>query len=378
MSSTTTQKMVPFLELSRGLVPLQAELAQVYTQLLTAGHFVLGPRGEAFEQDFARWLGTGFVVGCGSGTDAITLGLAAGGIGPGDEVITAANTAFPTVTAILRAGAVPRFCDVDARSLLIDPQALEQTLTPQTRALVPVHLYGNPAPMPEIMHIADRHGLWVVEDCAQAHGACVDGKLAGTWAPCGAFSFYPTKNLGALGDGGAVATNDADVAHRLRELRNYGQRERFLHASAGMNSRLDEIQAAVLSLKLPYLSGWNERRRTLLARYRESLSKLVPFVDVPDQADGVAHLAVVRVPERTTIRRRLADVGIGTLVHYPVCAHLQKATAGLGYRRGDFPVAERAAEEILSLPCYPELTDAEQDRVIETFRSAVTAKTGQV
>lgn len=367
------QNAVPFLDLSRGVRRRQHSLLAACDKVLAAGNFVLGAEGDAFEKEFASTLGFNHAIGCNSGTDAITLGLLAGGVGPGDEVVTVPNTAFPTIAAIVRAGATPRFCDVSDDCLLMDPAALESAIGPRTKAVVPVHLYGNPAPMGPICAIADRLGLWIVEDCAQAHGATIAGRPVGSWSHCGAFSFYPTKNLGALGDGGAVVTADAAVAEVLRRLRHYGQAAGYLHPKVGMNSRLDELQAALLRVKLAELPEVNCRRRTILERYRTELAATIRFVAADTFGSGVAHLAVVRHPDRDTLRRRLADRGIGTLIHYPVCGHLQPGLNRLGYRRGDFPIAERACAEVLSLPCYNELTDDEQEQVIAAVKLSSVA-----
>jgi dTDP-4-amino-4,6-dideoxygalactose transaminase len=362
---------VPFLDLRRSLTRLGDRLRAACDCVVQSGKYILGPQTAAFEQEFARFLGVRFVVGCGSGTDAITLGLLAGGIGPGDEVITAANTAFPTVAAILKTGATPRLCDVLDDCLLMDTRSLESLITSRTRAVVPVHLYGNPAPMSDICRIARLRNLWVVEDCAQAHGALADGVMAGAAGHCGAFSFYPTKNLAAFGDGGAVATNSSEVAERLRSLRHYGQSAGYVFPDAGLCSRLDELQSAILRIKLTELETANRRRREILARYQRELRPVIRCVEMDRFGAAVAHLAVFRATRRDRFRGELARRGIETLVHYPRCVHLQPVLHQAGYRCGDFPVAEQAADEVVSLPCYPELTDEEQTTVIEAVGKVV-------
>ena len=337
-------------------------------RVLRRGWYVLGEEVAAFEREFAAWLGVERVVGVGSGTDAIHLALRAVGVEPGDEVITAANTCVPTVAGICAAGARPVPADVDAGTLTLDPASVEGAITRRTRAIVPVHLYGHPCDMDGLMAVARVHDLRVVEDCAQAHGALYKGRKCGTFGDAAAFSFYPTKNLGCFGDGGAVATNNPEVAERLRKLRNYGERERYVHDSAGFNSRLDELQAAVLRAKLPQLDAWTEDRRVRAARYDELLRSLP--VRLPAEADGARHcyhLYAIRHTLRDALQRHLKDAGIGTLLHYPLPIHRQPAYRHLGYEEGAFPVAEGACGEVLSLPLYPELPMVSVERVAEAI-----------
>ena len=326
-------------------------LAAAAQRVLASGWYILGPELEAFEADFAAYHQVGYAVGVASGTDAVELALRALGIGPGDEVITVSHTAVATVCAIERAGATPVLVDVDDATYTMDPAAAAAALTSRTRALVPVHLYGHPADMTALAELAARHGLGLVEDCAQAHGARWQGRLAGTMGHLAAFSFYPTKNLGAYGDAGAVITNDVQLADRLRSLRNYGQRERYHHLEAGQNSRLDELQAAFLRVKLEYLDDHNAVRRRLAGEYSGSLTSVVTPVS-RHEAEHAFHLYVVRHPRRDELREALAARGIQTLIHYPIPIHLQPAYSHLDCPPGSLPVTERIVREILSLPLF--------------------------
>ena len=342
---------LPFQDLADQAPLLADELAAV----LVEGWYVGGPRVAAFERDFAAYCGEGAIcVGLGSGTDAIELGLRALGIGEGDEVITAGNTCVPTVAGIESAGATPVLVDPHPDTATIDPELLAEALTTRTRAIVPVHLYGRPAAMDRVSRFAEEHGLLVLEDAAQAHGAAVEGRRAGMLGHAAAFSFYPTKNLGALGDGGAVVTKDPEVADRVRMLRSYGERERYLSELPGRNSRLDTLQAAVLSVKLPGLDAENTRRRELAALYRAELegSGVVTPADVPGH---VYHLFVIRSERRDALRKALADDGVETLVHYPRAVHQHPAYAHIRHR--GLRVSEQLAAQVLSLPLHPALTD---------------------
>jgi dTDP-4-amino-4,6-dideoxygalactose transaminase len=310
-------------------------------------------------------------VGVGSGTDALRLALAANGVGPGDEVVTVSNTCVPTAAAISGVGAVPVFADVDARTYTLDPAALEARITARTRAIVPVHLYGQCADMDPILAIANRRGIPVVEDCAQAHGARVGDRIAGSMGRAGAYSFYPTKNLGALGDAGMVVTNDAAVASAVRTARNYGLTPDGLYEAKSANSRLDELQAAIMLATLPRLSARNDRRRAIAQRYAAAFAE-TPLV-CPVEADGrrhVYHLYVVRVPGRDGFRRRLEARGIGTMVHYPALVHRTPAYRERARDERHLPVSCRIVDEIVSLPLYPELTDGEVGAVIDAVRAS--------
>jgi dTDP-4-amino-4,6-dideoxygalactose transaminase len=353
---------------------LRPALEAAIARVLDSGWFVLGPEGEAFERELAEALGARHAVAVASGTDALHLSLRARGVGPGDEVVTSSISAAFSALAILHAGARPVFVDVDPLTLNLDPAAVARAVTPRTRALLPVHLYGHPAEMDPLLELARERGLVLVEDACQAHAARYRGRPVGTLAGeqgIGALSFYPTKNLGALGDGGAILVNDPDTAARLRQLRNGGQRDRYRHETEGWNSRLDELQAALLRVGLAHLEAWVERRRALAAFYDRELagSGVVPLVEQP-YAGAVHHLYVVRHKHRDALMEALKQRGIGTLVHYPIPLHLQPAFSFLGGKPGDLPVAEAAAAEILSLPLYPELEERTARRVVDAVRAA--------
>jgi len=340
-------------------------------RVIARGWFILGPEVDAFEAEFAAACGAAHAVGVGSGTDALALTLRALGIGAGDEVITAPLSAAYSALAIVMAGATPVFVDVDRTRLTIDPARIDAAVTARTRAIVPVHLYGQAADMRPIEAIAERHRLAIVEDCCQAHLATAAGRPVGTIGIAGAFSFYPTKNLGALGDGGAVVTNDADLADRLRRLRNGGQVDRYHHEEFGVNSRLDDLQAAVLRARLPFLRRWNDERRRIAAEYRRELAGMP--VDVPPEHDSghVYHLFVVRSAARDELRAHLGASGIETLVHYPIPIPQQRAFSHLA--PAECPDTARACGELLSLPLYPSLPADARRRVV----SAVAAFDGR-
>lgn len=355
---------IPFIDLRPG--DDEADVRAAIDRVITRGWFVLGPEVEAFEQEFAAAAGAAHAVGVANGTDAIALLLRAAGIGPGDEVIVPAMTAAFTGLAVQMAGATPVFADVDADTLTLDPRAAAAAVTSRTRALVPVHLYGQAADLDALSDVATRRHLALIEDCCQAHGATCRGEPVGTRGFGAAFSFYPTKNLGALGDGGAATTNDAGTAARLRRLRNGGQGDRYHHVEPGINSRLDEVQAAILRARLPRLPAATARRRALAARYRRDLPASLVTIRERD-AGHVYHLFPVLSPEREALQQHLAAAGIETLIHYPVPLHRQQAFAvGAGFSRPDCPVAERAAGQLLSLPLHPRLADADVDRVAAT------------
>jgi dTDP-4-amino-4,6-dideoxygalactose transaminase len=370
-NTTGTRKAVPFLDLTRQHVEAGAELAEATRRVMSGGVYVLGPEVEAFEEEWARFCGACGAAAVGSGTDALTLALLASGAvrpGRGDEVITATLTAAYTALAIINAGAVPVFADIDERTLTLDPNRLEEAITERTRAVVPVHLHGQMADMPAICRVASRHNLTVIEDAAQAHGAKLGGKRAGAHGHAAAFSFYPTKNLGAFGDGGAVTSNDAALIARVKTLRQGGHQDALGGKIAGRNSRLDELQAALLRVKLRYLERWNRRRRALADIYREVLgeskSVLLPLNGEPES--HAYHLYVIQHPRRESLRAGLAARGIQTLVHYPYLLHQQSL-----FRREHqqpLPALERAAPTLLSLPLYPQLDD---DEVREVARNVL-------
>lgn len=362
--------MIPFFDLKSQYTSIATEINGAIEDTLGSGWFVLGERLKGFEEEFAAYLGARYAVGVGNGTDALALSLRAAGIKTGDTVITVPNTAIPTVSAIRDAGATPLFVDIDSETFTMDPVLLEELLKERAKeggrvgAIIPVHLYGQAADMDGIMDLAKEYGAKVIEDACQAHGAKYKDKSVGTIGLAGAFSFYPSKNLGAYGDGGMVVTDDVVVFEKLKLLRNYGQSDRYHSVIDGTNSRLDELQAAVLSVKLGHLDAWTGRRRVLAALYDKLLDPQV--VKCPKEADyskGVYHLYVIRHPKRDSLQKYLTELGVATLIHYPIPIHLQEAYLGLGLAPGTFPVAERAAEEVLSLPIYPELREAEVEEV---------------
>ena len=350
-----TARRVPFLSLVPG--EDAADVKRAIDRVIERGWFVLGPEVEAFESEFAAAMGASHAVGVGTGTDAIALVLRALGIGNGDEVITTPLSAAYSALAIMIAGARPVFADIDPERLTIDPDRIEQAITPRTRAILPVHLYGQPAEMAAIARIAARHGLAIVEDCCQAHLARAGDRPVGTIGAAGAFSFYPTKNLGALGDGGAVITTDAALADRIKRLRNGGQTGRYHHQEPGINSRLDEIQAAILRARLPRLRSWTDARRRLAAAYRAALAH-APIVVPPERDPGhVYHLFVVRSAARRELQAHLAARGIETLIHYPIPIPRQPALAATA--PAACPVADRVCDEVLSLPLHPALDEGD-------------------
>ena len=344
--------MIPFLQLTPG-----EDATAVRTSIdrvIARGWFVLGPELDAFEQEFATACASAHAVGVGTGTDALAIGLRALGIGPGDEVITASVSAAYTALAIMMAGARPVFADIDPDRLTLDPRATAAAVTPRTAAIMPVHLYGQAADMPAIVEVATRHHLAIIEDCCQAHLATCEGRPVGSFGTVAAYSFYPTKNLGALGDGGALTTSDGAVAAHVKRLRNGGQTDRYHHGEFGVNSRLDEMQAAILRARLPLLPAWTERRRTLARAYRTALAEARGLV-VPRECDPghVYHLFPVRSDNRTAVQARLREAGVETLIHYPVPVPRQPAVAS--QTPADCPVASRVCDEIFSLPLYPAL-----------------------
>ena len=358
-------------DLARHNGPLLPDMGSRITTVLRSGWYILGSEVAAFEESFAAVCGVSHCVGVGNGTDALELALRALGIGPGDEVITVANAGGYGTTAIRCAGADPVYADVHPESMLIDSAALSGCITSRTRAIIATHLYGRMVDMPGLLAIADAAHIPVIEDCAQAHGARLDARAAGAWGQLGCFSFYPTKNLGALGDGGAVTTNDAALAERVRALRQYGWTQKY-HCGTGhgRNSRLDEIQAAVLSVKLPHLERWNCRRRTISSQYSELLNGSAIRLPVMPRENNAAHLYVIRTPERDRIRTALAGQGIAAEVHYPIPDHRQESERGTASRR-DLPITEASCREVLTLPCFPEMRDEEVAWVAQCVRQAI-------
>ena len=362
-----TSTKVPFLDLAAQQAEIAQEVLPLWERAFATAGFIGGEHVDGFEREYADFIGVRYCVGVGNGTDAIELALRASGVCPGDEVVIPVNTFIATAEAVSRIGAVPVFVDVDPDHLLVDPAAVEAAITPRTRAIVPVHLFGQTAPMDVLVPIAERHGLVIVEDAAQSQGASSTVGRAGSLGRVSATSFYPGKNLGAAGDAGAVLTDDPAVAEIVRNLGAHGSSAKYVHDRVGVNSRLDAVQAAVLRAKLRRLDGWNAARRAAAARYAELLAD-VPGVRLPTVRPGnedVWHLYVVRVAERDRVMAALDANGIGVGIHYPTPVHLTEAYAHLGYRRGSFPVAEAAAGQILSLPMFPHLTHAQQERVVD-------------
>ncbi len=368
---------VPLLDLRPQYEALRQAIDQAIQRVVASQRFILGPEVEAFERELATYVGVPQAVGCASGTDALILALAALGVGPGDEVLTAPFSFFASASCACRVGARPRFVDIDPATFNLDPSKLEEAITPKTRAIIPVHLFGQCAAMDSILEIAERHGLPVVEDAAQALGARYRSERCGGWlragamGACGAYSFFPAKNLGGYGDGGACVTADPELAQRLRILRVHGQREPYDHVSVGWNSRLDEIQAAVLRVKLPYLDVWCRQRAVRADRYDRwfrqaglvDAGAIEPPVRDP-RCEHIFHQYTLRAQRRDALREHLEREGVGHAVYYPVPLHLQRCFRDLGYREGDFPEAERAAREVISLPVFPDLTREQQERVV--------------
>ena len=364
---------VPFLDLAAQSAEVADEVLPVWKRLFDTAGFIGGSEIDAFEHEYAEYIGVEHVVGVSNGTDALELAYRAVGVGPGDEVIMPANTFIATAEAVSRIGAVPVFVDVDEEQLLIDPDAIEAAITGRTRVIAPVHLFGQTAPVERIVPIADKHGLVVVEDAAQSQGASSSAGRAGALARVAATSFYPGKNLGAAGDAGAVMTDDADIAAFIRNVAAHGSSVKYVHDHIGMNARLDAIQAPVLRAKLRRLEVWNAARRAAADRYATLLAD-IEGVRLPTVRQGntdVWHLYVVRVDDRDRVMAELGAAGIGAGIHYPTPVHLTEAYAGLGYQRGQFPVAEAAADRILSLPMFPHLTEDQQERVADALRSSV-------
>lgn len=353
---------VPFLDLRRQYESIQDELRPAIGRVMEKGWFILGEEVESFEREFAEYCGVKHCVAVGSGTEAIHLALVALGIGEGDEVITVANSFIATALGISYAGAVPVFTEIRPDTCNMDFSRIEEKITKRTRAIVPVHLYGRPADMEEILAIGEKHGLRIIEDACQAHGARYKGRMVGSLGNAGCFSFYPGKNLGACGDGGALTTNDDLTAEKLRLLHNYGQKKKYEHLLKGFNSRLDEMQAAILRVKLKYLEKWNARRAKIAESYAELLRGA--DISIPSQdMNSIWHIYPARAKRRDGLRDYLKKKGIDTLIHYPVPIHLQEAYRELGYRKGDLPVTEQYADELLSLPIFPEMTDTEVEMV---------------
>ncbi len=360
---------VPFLDLKPATEELHREIDAAVSRVVASGRYIGGEEVTRFEQAFADYCEAEHCVGVGNGLDALHLALRAMDVGPGDEVIVASNGFIATWLAVSMAGATPVPVEPDPATHTLDPARIEAAITPHTRVILPTHLYGQPADLDPMLAIARRHGLRLLEDAAQAHGARYKGRRVGAHGDAVIWSFYPSKNLGALGDGGAVTTNDAELARRIRELGNYGSAVRYVNEVRGVNSRLDPLQAAVLAAKLPYLDEWNERRRSIARRLLDGLTGTgLVLPNIPNWADPVWHLFVVQSERRDELAKQLAEEDIQTLIHYPIPPHRQNAYADMGLGEGSLPVAERLASQVLSLPIGPHMTDAEVDRVIEACR----------
>lgn len=360
---------VPYLDLQAQYQGIKAEVLEALNGVLETNSYILGPDVKAFEEEFASYCAGEHCIAVSSGTSALHLALLAGGIGPGDEVITVPFTFVASVAAILYAGATPVLVDIEPDTFTMNPALIEAAITPRTRAIMPVHLYGQPADMNPILEIARRHNLLVIEDAAQAHGAEYSGRRVGTIGDIGCFSFYPGKNLGAYGEGGAVTTNNAEYDHKIRVLRDWGQEKKYHHAVKGFNYRMDGFQGAVLRVKLRHLEAWTEARRACARRYDEALQGLdIILPPVMPYARHVYHTYTIRTSQRDELQAALQEQGIATGVHYPLPVHLQEAYSDLGYTAGDFPEAERAVGEVLSLPIYPELSTVQQDTVVAAVR----------
>jgi dTDP-4-amino-4,6-dideoxygalactose transaminase len=357
--------MIPFLDLKSPYFELKAELDEAIARVVSSGWFILGPEVEAFEAEYSAYCGAAHCVSVANGLDALHLALRAMDVEPGDEVIVPSNTYIATWLAVSQCGATPVPVEPDEHTFNIDPARIEAAITPRTKVVLPVHLHGQPANMDEILAIARKHGLRVLEDGAQAHGARYKGQRLGAHGDVVAWSFYPGKNLGAMGDGGAVTTNDAQLAERIRVLRNYGSRVKYVNEVQGYNSRLDPLQAAILRVKLEHLDEWNARRSAIAARYQQSLTGCgLTLPQVPGWADPVWHLYVVRHPQRDALQQALNDAGVGTLIHYPIPPHRQQAYAQCSWGQGAFPRADRIADQVLSLPIGPHLQANEVSEVV--------------
>jgi dTDP-4-amino-4,6-dideoxygalactose transaminase len=363
---------IPLVDLQAQFQSIKEEIMAEIAGVLESMHLFLGPQSLEFEHEFARYCGGKYGIGLSSGTDALTLALRACDIGHGDEVITVANTFIATVEAIALVGATPVFIDIDPDTYTLDWRLLDQVLTPRTRAIIPVHLFGHPVEMQPVLDFARKHGLRVIEDASQAHGATYRGQRVGSMADVGCFSFYFSKNLGAYGEAGACVTDDANLAESLRKDRDHGSLIRYQHGTLGVNARLDEIQAAVLRVKLPHLEQWNAARQAHAKFYTEQLQGIVEAIPlIRPWATHVFHVYVIRVQERDTLRQSLEREGIATGVHYPTPIHLQPACSHYGYVPGTLPVTEEVTSHIVSLPMYPELTTEQTQKVVDAIKTSI-------
>lgn len=363
---------IPFINLTREYNSIREEIDHAISRVMDSGWFILGPELEHFEDEFSDYIGVPYAIGVGSGTEALHLALIACGLQRGDEVITVANTAVPTVSAIEFAGCKPVFVDVDPQTYTLSPKSLKDYIGKnlgRSKAIVPVHLFGHPVDMGPIMEVAKQYDLKVIEDCSQAHGAMYKQQKVGSFGDAGCFSFYPTKNLGAYGDAGMVVCRDREIAKKIRMLRNYGEKSKYNNAIRGFNSRLDEVQAAILRVKLRFLENWNHARRRHAKLYQNLLKETNVILPIEKKESyHVYHLYVIRSKKRDALQTSLQQQGIGTAIHYPMPIHFQDAYADLGYKKGTFPFTEECMKEILSLPIYPELTEQEISQVAKAIR----------
>lgn len=365
--------MIPILELQTQYNEIQQEIEAAVLSALRGTAYINGPEVGKFEKEFANWLGLDDAVGVGSGTEALHLAVRALDLEPDDEVISPTFTFIASAGAVALAGVKPAFCDIEPTLFNIDPEDLKKRITPKTKAIVVVHLFGHPAPMDEIMEIAKVHNLKVIEDCAQATGAEYKGKKVGTIGDFGCFSFFPSKNLGGVGDGGMVVANSPDNLEKVRILKSHGSKVKYYHDTLGTNSRLDTLQAAALRVKLKYLDRWNEERRRVAARYQENLKGLVKLPREAKDCKHVFHQFTVRVPNRDEMKKKLEEAGVGTMIYYPVSLHQQKAFEDLGYDNQDFPETRKAQEEVLSLPMFPELSNEQVDEISEKVKACLAS-----
>lgn len=360
---------IPFLDLHRQYTGIKSEIDEAVKRVIEKQYFILGEEIDSLEKEFAEYLGVNHVLGVGSGTDALILALRALNIGKGDEVITQPNSFIATTLAITELGAKPVFVDVDPNTYQIDIDQIQSKITKNTKAILPVHLYGAPCDIEKIMQIAKKNHLYVVEDACQAHGATIAGKKTGTFGDIGTYSFYPGKNMGAYGDGGALCTNNKAIYEKLLRLRNYGQSKKYFHDEIGLNSRLDEIQAAVLRVKLKYLDKWNKKRNEVAQKYIKGLVTNFKCQKILEKGISNYHVYIIETNKRDQLMTHLKDKGVNTLIHYPVPIHLQNCYKYLGYKKGEFPISEGLATQILSLPIYPELKSEELTYIVSLIKT---------
>jgi dTDP-4-amino-4,6-dideoxygalactose transaminase len=364
---------IPLTDLKAQYESIKGEIEAAIAEVLKETNFILGKQVSLLEQEIAQYLGVKYAVGVASGTDALVLSLAALGIGEGDEIITTPFTFIATAEAIFRVGARPVFCDIDERTYNINPAQIEKKISDSTKAILPVHLYGLPCAMDEILSISKKHNLKIIEDCAQSFGAEYKGKKAGSLGDCGCFSFFPGKNLGCYGDGGMVATNEVEIAEKLKILRNHGSKDKYFYVTHGFNSRLDTLQAAIVRVKLKHIDKWVSQRIACAKNYNELLKDIsnLSVPQVPVYTKHAFNYYTIRVKNgRSVIHERLKENGIASAIYYPLCLHLQQVYKGLGHKKGDFPVAERCQEEVLSLPIYPELEQKQIETVVHSLRQS--------